>query len=90
MDEPLNLLASGAQSCTSMVFPTNLLTDGGGIRGVSMLLMLDEMMKRIKHDKRLADPPRPCDYFHLIGGTSTGGYVSSIDHAENINYAKQW
>jgi patatin-like phospholipase/acyl hydrolase len=83
MDEPLNLLAFGAPSRTSMIFHTNLLTDGGGIRGVSMLVTLDEIMKRIQHDKRLVNPPRPCEYFHLIGGTSTGGYVGLIDHAEN-------
>ena len=84
MNEPLNLLALGAPSRTSMIFHTDLLTDGGGIRGVSMLLILDEVMKRIQHDKRLANPFRPCEYFHLIGGTSTGGYVGPIDHAENI------
>ncbi|KAL8718789.1 MAG: hypothetical protein Q9225_004121 [Loekoesia sp. 1 TL-2023] len=57
--------------------PLNLLTlDGGGIRGVSMLLILDEMMKRIQHDKGLASLPRPCEYFHLIGGTSTGGLIA--------------
>ncbi|KAI9811178.1 MAG: hypothetical protein M1826_003299 [Phylliscum demangeonii] len=32
-------------------------------------------MKRIQHDLKLSELPRPCDYFHLIGGTSTGGYV---------------
>ena len=46
-----------------------------------MLLMLDEIMRRIQHDKRLADLPRPCEYFHLIGGTSTGGYVGLIVYA---------
>ena len=82
IDESLKLLALGASSRTSVIFYTSLLTDGGGIRGVSMLLILDEMMKRIQHDKRLANPPRPCEYFHLIGGTSTGGYVGLIEHAE--------
>ncbi|KAI9827311.1 MAG: hypothetical protein M1826_006415 [Phylliscum demangeonii] len=48
---------------------------GGGIRGVSELVILDEIMKRIQRDRKLSDLPRPCDYFHLIGGTSTGGYV---------------
>lgn len=23
----------------------------------------------------LTELPKPCDYFHLIGGTGTGGYV---------------
>jgi hypothetical protein len=35
-------------------------------------------MWRIKHDEDLADIPLPCDYFDLIGGTSTGGYVIDI------------
>jgi patatin-like phospholipase/acyl hydrolase len=50
-----------------------LTIDGGGIRGVSELIILDEIMKRVQHDMKLMDLPRPCDYFHLIGGTSTGG-----------------
>ena len=47
--------------------------DGGGIRGVSELLILDEIMKRLQFDMGLAELPKPCDFFHLIGGTSTGG-----------------
>jgi len=56
------------------------LSDGGGIRGLSELLILQEIMSRIQHDEKLADVPRPCDYFDLIGGTSTGGYVLRIQH----------
>ncbi|KAF2014032.1 FabD/lysophospholipase-like protein [Aaosphaeria arxii CBS 175.79] len=57
--------------------PVNLLSlDGGGIRGVSELLILDEIMRRIKIDQRLSETPRPCDYFDLIGGTSTGGLIA--------------
>ena len=62
--------------------------DGGGIRGVSELLMLDEIMSRIKHDLGLSEPPRPCEYFHLIGGTSTGGQVSLRDNAAVIDCYK--
>ena len=47
--------------------------DGGGIRGVSELLILEEIMKRLQFDMGLAQLPKPCDFFHLIGGTSTGG-----------------
>jgi len=47
--------------------------DGGGIRGVSELLILDEIMHRVQCDLDLRQMPLPCDYFHLIGGTSTGG-----------------
>ncbi len=43
--------------------------DGGGIRGLSSLLILKEVMKAINPSA----PPRPCDYFDMIAGTSTGG-----------------
>ncbi|CAG8953838.1 hypothetical protein HYFRA_00006730 [Hymenoscyphus fraxineus] len=46
--------------------------DGGGVRGMSMLFILEEIMKRIDPDS----PPKPCDYFDMIGGTSTGGLVA--------------
>ena len=49
--------------------------DGGGIRGLSELLILQEIMNRIKAQENLEDVPLPCDYFDLIGGTSTGGYA---------------
>ncbi|KAK0216714.1 acyl transferase/acyl hydrolase/lysophospholipase [Armillaria nabsnona] len=54
--------------------PVNLLSlDGGGIRGVSQLIVLDEIMKRVKEKKQLTEVPKPCEYFHLIGGSGTGG-----------------
>ncbi|KAF3762534.1 hypothetical protein M406DRAFT_352811 [Cryphonectria parasitica EP155] len=57
--------------------PVNLLAlDGGGIRGVSELIILDELMKQIQIRGNLARVPRPCVYFHLMGGTSTGGLVA--------------
>ncbi|KAF8958027.1 hypothetical protein BDZ97DRAFT_1843668, partial [Flammula alnicola] len=56
--------------------PVNLLSlDGGGIRGVAELTILHEIMLRVQSRKGLAELPKPCDYFHLIGGTSTGGQV---------------
>jgi len=48
--------------------------DGGGIRGLSSLLILDDIMEKVRDIKRLDRIPRPCEYFDLIGGTSTGGY----------------
>ena len=35
-------------------------------------------MERIKWMKRSSDVPKPADYFDLIGGTSTGGYVTNF------------
>ncbi|KAH8175178.1 patatin-like phospholipase domain-containing protein [Sarocladium implicatum] len=46
-----------------------LALDGGGIRGVSSLLILQRLMEAIDS----GSPPKPCDIFDMIGGTSTGG-----------------
>ncbi|PBK88448.1 FabD/lysophospholipase-like protein [Armillaria gallica] len=57
--------------------PVNLLSlDGGGIRGVSELFILNETMKCIQLRKNLPITPKPCEYFDLIGGTSTGGLIA--------------
>ncbi|KAF8149284.1 FabD/lysophospholipase-like protein [Mycena galopus ATCC 62051] len=50
--------------------------DGGGIRGLSMLVILGDLMYKLKVAEGLPDIPRPCDYFDLIGGTSTGGLIA--------------
>jgi len=57
--------------------------DGGRIRGLSELLIIKQLMHKLMADlnmkrKRDGQPPltslpRPCDWFDLIGGTSTGG-----------------
>ncbi|KAG8908731.1 hypothetical protein FRB99_002969 [Tulasnella sp. 403] len=51
--------------------PLRLLSlDGGGVRGVMSLVILQHLMDRV------APNTRPCDYFDLIGGTSTGGLIA--------------
>ncbi|KPM44184.1 hypothetical protein AK830_g2320 [Neonectria ditissima] len=52
-----------------------LALDGGGVRGVVSLIILDEIMKRIQKRKGLKEPCRPADYFELAAGTSTGGII---------------
>ncbi|KAF2812175.1 FabD/lysophospholipase-like protein [Mytilinidion resinicola] len=49
-----------------------LALDGGGVRGLSALLILEQLMETINPDA----PPKPCDYFDMIGGTSTGGLIA--------------
>ncbi|KAK3299555.1 uncharacterized protein B0H64DRAFT_371884 [Chaetomium fimeti] len=46
--------------------------DGGGVRGLSSLMILKQLMEAIDPQR----PPRPCDYFNMIGGTSTGGLIA--------------
>ncbi|MCJ1269239.1 hypothetical protein MMC22_009129 [Lobaria immixta] len=49
-----------------------LALDGGGVRGLSALIILAQLMETIDPDS----PPKPCDYFDMIGGTSTGGLIA--------------
>jgi hypothetical protein len=43
-----------------------LCLDGGGVRGLASLYVLKRLLSYI-------GDPKPCDYFDLICGTSTGG-----------------
>ena len=56
--------------------PRILSLDGGGVRGLSSLLILRQLMEEIGRRQRTAEPPLPCEYFDLIGGTSTGGLIA--------------
>jgi patatin-like phospholipase/acyl hydrolase len=49
--------------------------DGGGVRGLSSLYILDHIMRNLNRGRELAGQPakKPCEIFDLIGGTSTGG-----------------
>ncbi|TGJ80541.1 hypothetical protein E0Z10_g8223 [Xylaria hypoxylon] len=55
--------------------------DGGGVRGYSMLIILQELMHRTYVETEGKAPrrdqvPKPCDYFDLIVGTGTGGLIA--------------
>ncbi|KAF5576704.1 calcium-independent phospholipase [Fusarium pseudoanthophilum] len=51
--------------------------DGGGVKGLFSIIVIDRLMQETR---RLEGPgaeyKRPCDYFDLIGGTSTGGLLA--------------
>ncbi|KAI8670389.1 PNPLA domain-containing protein [Fusarium keratoplasticum] len=55
-----------------IVRPILLSLDGGGVKGLSTLLILQELMERISRE----NPPKPCDVFDMIGGTSIGGLIA--------------
>ncbi|CAO1597524.1 MAG: hypothetical protein LQ349_006951 [Xanthoria aureola] len=55
--------------------------DGGGVRGYSTLLLLDELMHRIVSicdgkPPENKDVVKPCEYFDLIAGVGTGGLIA--------------
>jgi patatin-like phospholipase/acyl hydrolase len=56
--------------------PRILSLDGGGVRGLSSLLILREIMEEIGRRSEADETPLPCQYFDLIGGTSTGGLIA--------------
>lgn len=73
-DRPLCLLALGKPpEYPALARLADTGVDGGGIRGLSELVVLEEIMNRIKHDLDSDEDLLPADFFDLIGGTSTGG-----------------
>ncbi|KAG8950939.1 hypothetical protein FRC04_007003 [Tulasnella sp. 424] len=51
--------------------PLRLLSlDGGGVRGIVSLIVLEQIMNEV------APGAKPCEWFDLIGGTSTGGLIA--------------
>ena len=46
-----------------------LALDSGGMRGLSALIILEQLIDTINPDA----PPKPYEYFNIIGGTSIGG-----------------
>jgi hypothetical protein len=73
--------------------PLILTLDGGGIRGYSSLLILQQLMKEVATwenyfeqqekpvDQRLVfsdDQLKPCEYFDFMYGTSTGGLIATM------------
>jgi patatin-like phospholipase/acyl hydrolase len=53
-----------------------LCIDGGGIKGYTALLILRRIFRTIAAEGGLDNPPKPCDVFDLIAGTSTGGLIA--------------
>ncbi|PYI22390.1 FabD/lysophospholipase-like protein [Aspergillus violaceofuscus CBS 115571] len=59
--------------------PLRLLSlDGGGVRGLSSLYILQQLMLDLQHQSALPTPPKPCDIFDMIAGTSTGGLIAIL------------
>ncbi|CAE6475491.1 unnamed protein product [Rhizoctonia solani] len=56
----------------------NLLSlDGGGITGLSSLLIIKELMNRLGAKGKQGSIPKPCEHFDMIAGTGTGA-ISAV------------
>lgn len=48
--------------------------DGGGVRGLSSLHILKNLLQKVVGPGQPL--PKPCEYFDMIAGTSTGGLIA--------------
>ncbi|OAG11103.1 FabD/lysophospholipase-like protein [Paraphaeosphaeria sporulosa] len=73
-------MSSSSKIPLSTVHAKKLLClDGGGVKGISSLIVLDAIMKRVRElEEKDPDPTQhfPHTYFDLAGGTSTGGLAA--------------
>ncbi|XDG01449.1 hypothetical protein ABKA04_001064 [Annulohypoxylon sp. FPYF3050] len=78
LDRPPRILSLGNANLWSLALSVALIlsVDGGGIRGKSSLLILENIMEGVRDAQNLGHVPKPCDFFDLIGGTSTGGIIA--------------
>ena len=60
--------------------PLKILTiDGGGLQGISTLLILDKLLSAIARNNNVPDSkPRPCDVFDVIAGIGPGGWLALL------------
>jgi hypothetical protein len=70
-------------SAATLTKPARLLSlDGGGVKGISSLLILDAIMHQIREKENASikipdlSERLPVDYFSLAAGTSTGGLIA--------------
>ncbi|THX53936.1 hypothetical protein D6D06_05817 [Aureobasidium pullulans] len=73
---------AGPERVNNQDRPLMLLSlDGGGIRGLSSIMILQHIMAGINLGRVEDDQLKPYQVFDLIGGTSTGGYVDEGETA---------
>jgi predicted acylesterase/phospholipase RssA len=83
---PLRLLSLGLLALSCILYVKLKNTDGGGIRGLSSLIILRRIMYTIEPTDDLYAIMKPCDYFDMICGTSTGGLVNDVGVNKRYTY----
>ncbi|KAG6807330.1 hypothetical protein H0H92_007981, partial [Tricholoma furcatifolium] len=72
----LRLLALGTLIILVQFRSLNGSLDDGGIRGLSELIILQEIMSQLKSLGKMESTPKPCEFFDVIGGAGTGGIIA--------------
>ncbi|KAJ3455469.1 hypothetical protein MRS44_016951 [Fusarium solani] len=78
---PQSSRSSGAKSSLRL-----LSLDGGGVRVISSLIILDAIMEKINKGRQPKRLPKDC--FDLAGGTSTGGLIALLLFRLGLNTEK--
>ncbi|KAH6683489.1 acyl transferase/acyl hydrolase/lysophospholipase [Plectosphaerella plurivora] len=66
--------AENLSTATEEKRPLRVLSlDGGGVRGISSLMVLKKVMEEAFPEEK---GKKPCEVFDIIGGTSTGGLIA--------------
>ncbi|QRV92257.1 kinesin light chain [Ceratobasidium sp. AG-Ba] len=55
-----------------------LIIEGGGARGLSSLIILDEIMKRVQNTRSMSKLPAVRDHFDVVAGTGTGAVIACM------------
>ena len=55
-----------------------LTLEGGGIRDSTLIILMEHLMGQLKDEDETGRRARLRDFFDVIGGTSTGGYVANL------------
>ena len=72
---PVRLLSLGMANSKGVycVISYGVVTDGGGVRGLSSIMILKKIMERVNENRASGPELEPWQIFDMIGGTSTGG-----------------
>jgi hypothetical protein len=68
-----SLLVSQFQKKRMCPLVDQIVTDGGGVRGLSSLMILQRIMGELNDMRAPDEVLEPWQVFDMIGGTSTGG-----------------
>jgi patatin-like phospholipase/acyl hydrolase len=75
LERRLVLLSIGQLHSLAIKYSCDLTSnaDGGGIRGLSSIMVVEDIMKNINQHRHEINDLKPYQVFDLIAGTGTGG-----------------